>query len=630
MPKLKDRTATSFRALLAPDIILAILGLAFALILTLWLVLTNHYPVFIVIGIIAFLACTAYLLMKKPLSPSALVSLSQVKTKPTTYVLLNALFFLLLAYSIVSVYLRPDLYARPVDYFICITLMTVILAVEVLFLPKKRWYHFFILLKIIFIALSLEWSQQLIFSGVVGLDPWWHQGFTQQILDSGHVPEGEWYSKMPLHHLMVAATSLVTGLDYKMSTMLSVGISHVVCILTIVYLLGRFIYTSQVGLLAALFLGVANHRILFGYLGIPNTTGIIFILIIIYLLFKIRRESPIIAIILSLILMGTLILTHTVASTFLVVLLFLFWLGFKAYNRLYREKGDVPVSFGLATLFTVATLSYWIYVSGHITRLAEMIRTGFGYEGYWSRAPIELSPFFNAPLSEQIFSWLGFFLFCGFSLFGGLLMMSKKFGTRYSLAMALGGLALLALGVLPMVTGASVLEDRWWYASQVMLAIAVSIALLSICSLFRSNLVKISLLATLSFILCFVMVMSPQANFDNPVFTKDVTARYGFTEAEFQAMQTLSTVQDAEIGTDTYYSWLRWVPQFHATIQSVDEELQDEDFTNFPRMLIVIREEIVHQPRHGFLKLDYDPRLALDEQGFSRVYDCGSVSAFYK
>ena len=46
-----------------------------------------------------------------------------------------------------------------------------------------------------------------------------------------------------------------------------------------------------------------------------------------------------------------------------------------------------------------------------------------------------------------------------------------------------------------------------------------------------------------------------------------------------------------------------------------------------------IREEVAHHPfkcYQGIYKQPYDPNEALAKQGFSKVYDCGSVSGFVK
>lgn len=51
-------------------------------------------------------------------------------------------------------------------------------------------------------------------------------------------------------------------------------------------------------------------------------------------------------------------------------------------------------------------------------------------------------------------------------------------------------------------------------------------------------------------------------------------------------------------------------------------------------MLMLIRKEIAINPLEvsglAPFRLDCDPRQALTEQGFSRVYECGSVSGFIK
>ncbi|GAI71509.1 unnamed protein product, partial [marine sediment metagenome] len=46
---------------------------------------------------------------------------------------------------------------------------------------------------------------------------------------------------------------------------------------------------------------------------------------------------------------------------------------------------------------------------------------------------------------------------------------------------------------------------------------------------------------------------------------------------------------------------------------------------------LLIREEVVHHSfkcYQGIYKLPYDPSQTLDEQGFNKIYDCGSVSGF--
>ena len=56
-----------------------------------------------------------------------------------------------------------------------------------------------------------------------------------------------------------------------------------------------------------------------------------------------------------------------------------------------------------------------------------------------------------------------------------------------------------------------------------------------------------------------------------------------------------------------------------------------KDFSDYRGAVIVIREEVVRKalPRlDTAIRLDYDPDQFLAEEGFSRIYASGSVSAF--
>jgi hypothetical protein len=67
-------------------------------------------------------------------------------------------------------------------------------------------------------------------------------------------------------------------------------------------------------------------------------------------------------------------------------------------------------------------------------------------------------------------------------------------------------------------------------------------------------------------------------------------------------------------------------------VSSIGNSLLSRDFTEHGDSMVVIREHILHDTfrleSYSLWQLDYDPRLELDEQGFSKVYDAGSVSAF--
>jgi hypothetical protein len=124
--------------------------------------------------------------------------------------------------------------------------------------------------------------------------------------------------------------------------------------------------------------------------------------------------------------------------------------------------------------------------------------------------------------------------------------------------------------------------------------------------------------------------MSPSANIDNRIFSPNLGVRYAFTESELQAMGTISEVWNGTIGSDVFsISFYRVQP--NRTFVYICDSLHSGDFTELQGILILIREEILNHAfttYSGILKLEYDPQVALDNQNFSRIYDCGSLYAY--
>ncbi|MGA8849161.1 MAG: hypothetical protein WB564_04960 [Dehalococcoidia bacterium] len=624
------------------DTTLATLGCVLAIPLTLYL-RSKSSPVYTALGVIVFLACLAYLLLRRR-SPA--FALAQAEATPRMYLLLNILFFCLLTYSIATFYLRPELYTRPLGYFIALSALAAILAIEILFLPSHKSAVYFALFKIIIVSLSLVWSQLLLYPSLVGVDPWGHQMFTMKILHAGHIPSGYDYSRLPGMHLLIGGTSLITGLDYKMAAMFSVSLSQVVCIILFIFLLGKFIHSAKAGLLAALSLGTANYFIWYSYWTVANTMGVVFIPIIIYLLFKLRQEKPKASICLSALFIALVILTHTISTVALVVILFSLWLGFELYKRLRYQAAERARIFLVAALvLTGAGLIYWTFVSGHIDdliKLAKLFITkyllillpGIG------PPPQELSPLEAAvaqyqnlivPFSERLFNQLGFLLSSAFALIGAFALLSQRLRNRYGFSLVIAGFVTLIVTYIGIAADFYAAE-RFGYPLQILLAIPVGIAFLWLASLPGKKIASMCLIGILVFALSFLMVIA--SNQDNRTFSPNTIVRYAFAQSELQAANTASNIYDGKIAGDEFYNQLKYLPEPDGRIVDISDQLYSRNFTNCQDMLVLIRKEIVVNPLKiselSPFRLDYDPRQAFTEQGFSKVYDCGSVSGFVK
>ena len=135
------------------------------------------------------------------------------------------------------------------------------------------------------------------------------------------------------------------------------------------------------------------------------------------------------------------------------------------------------------------------------------------------------------------------------------------------------------------------------------------------------------------FILAFLLIMSLEANIDNRIFSPNIGIRFAFTDSELQAGNTISTIYNERLGTDSYYGIL-FRYQLYSKYISIDNSLDTGDFRILSDLMIIIREETMNhplsRPRQSPLTIKYNPFLIIEEQNFSRIYNCGSVSGYLK
>jgi len=447
------------------DSILALAGAIFSLILIVYLQIHFGRPIYVITGILVFLACMTYLVLKHRHKLSPISSILDLQAKPSILLLSDIVFFVLFIYSLWSFAFRPEPYVRPLGYFISIALMSAILAAKILFLPSKNSPIPFTLFQIILIALSLRWSVLFLFPTIVGMDPWYHQAVTLDMLDKGDA--GGVYGGLPVMHLAIGATSLITALNYKMATMFSITLLQVVGDVLFIFLIGRLIFNAKIGMLAALLLGVANWHILFGYWTIPNTLGATFVVIILYLLFKFHRDRVTVVIPLCVLVMAALLLTHAIAALWMAILLLTFWLGFVVYKKLFRERLTTLPLLAVALIFIIAMFGWWTLGTGDMGTLAMLTGRGFepsvGLTYAPGTAPPEVIPpevippevippevapgevtppawetLSGAPF-ELLFNSLGMLLFFAVSFIGCFYMLSRRFGNPYAFFIAIAG-----------------------------------------------------------------------------------------------------------------------------------------------------------------------------------------------
>ncbi len=580
-----------------------------------------------------FVAGIAYLLLRKGKRLFTLDSslLSGLQIKSSTFIILSILFFGFFSYSMLSIAFRPELYSRPLAYFIATVIMAGIVAIQILCLPNGNRFRNLTMMEIMLIFLSLVFSIQAITPGLVGIDPWWHEYITANILETGHTEIAGIYTayeNLPAFHLIIGSTSLMTDLSYKISTELSIGILQAIS-LVFVFLLGRLIFNSdKVGLLAALLAAIADKYIVLGFWTRPMTLGTILLPIILYVLLKGNQNRSVTYIFFAILLSASLILSHALAATIMALLLILFWILFIIYKKGYGTKSDTPAAFGFVMLFTVMMYSWWMYTSGHDNTFMQIITWGF-IKPEWEFAGL-IAPYMPHYLSEDLLNGLGFAAFIGLSFIGVFYMISKKYSNQHSFVLALSSTFLVGLVFLSLLGGKTAFYPGRWYPSlQILCAFPLAVAIFLLCGAFKNNILKVSIITLLIIFLSFFMLTSPQVNMDRSIYSDNTMTRYFLTESELAAAQTITNIHSGKLRTDDFYA-----PRFPGPERGAMKELTPQlvtgDYTDLGDMLLVIRKEIIGKPffAETTIRIDYDPREVIADLHFPRIYDSGSVTAF--
>jgi hypothetical protein len=272
---------------------------------------------------------------------------------------------------------------------------------------------------------------------------------------------------------------------------------------------------------------------------------------------------------------------------------------------------------------------WWTRGVAHpIVTLREMIDLGFAADIWTQALPASAQFMRTIPFWEYLLRTVLEPLFWAFSFIGCLAFFSRRFGNRHGFVLAIIGLALLVLGVLSAPLDIGVLSTRWQYASVFVLAIPAGLGLFMVFGTTSRGTGRALLVFVFFAVLTFLSVASPLANNDHPLTSVHTTVRYAFKESELRAANTIADVWGTEMVTDSYY--LELYPAPDTSNRSISDNLISRDFSDLEDQMVVIRKEVLERPFHlpEVYQLDYDPRNILQQQGFSQIYDCGTVSGF--
>jgi len=451
-----------------------------------------------------------------------------------------------------------NLYYRPTSYFIIISILSAIIALEIFSSDDSRGF-WPIFVKIVILSLVIRGGIYFNYPSIMGYDAYFHTKIADIIMLTGSVPPFEISDKYvyaPIVHILIASMGVVCQVPVKCAVFLSIGVGSVISTLFL-YIIGRNIAGPQIGLLAVLLANLTNDLIVRGITNITADSLVIcYLLVMLYLVLADTihlntRDS--LLIFFSLLL----VITHQL-STF-VVFLILFALIFTqvATSYIFNTHFQKSRSIVYLTLFGIAIISYWIgmefpggstffdYVLGPFV---DVLRAG----GEYGSDLLVVGRSYEQPLFDSLILQSSYLILPFFAIGGLLLWMSPENRKRFSIAVVAAALFVMVYGI-PLLGIRNLLTSRWTPLLCIFLAILAAAFIWRSVNLMSSRTGKICSICVIVFVFAFLMITTPGINKDNPLVSKDTTIRNQFTCSELQAAETIGSVFDRDTYVDSTF-----------------------------------------------------------------------------
>lgn len=565
-------------------------------------------------------SCLFWLFMGK--NPELLYNISFVSRSKEKFKITIILYYLLLSILMLSLYLRDLQYERPLPFFLCLILVAITLGFQILYCPNSPYMIAFVIFNIVLAGIMASWPQLMIFPSLVGVDPFEHKIFVESIISTGHIPSGSAYSSIPLFHILISTTYCLLNLYYKFATTLSVSLAQIIVDTLFVYLLGNLVFKDhRVCLLASLILMFGNYHVLRTFWSIPNSFAMVYILVGLFLIIRLRWRVRFESIFLVLMIFIALILTHSLAALAMAIILITISGTMYFYNILVSDARASMNVYLLSLFYATLLFAWWTYGSIFTRKLGYLIKKGFSVDFDIPTNVINHTQ--NLPIFELILPYLPEFIFFSLAIVGAFYAMHYK--NALGIAFALSGIIIIFISFVSPLLGAFIIPDRWRYMGQCILAIFTSIAIILLSNTRYSSK---GLFALILGLIVFFMVISPVANLDNFMFIPNSGHRYALIESEIVALGTSSNIWQGEIGTDEYFAAVK-TQEYDP--RDISQELIFGNFSRDNGRLVLVRNEIINKPlwaSRSIYCLNYDPNTKISSEGFCKIYNSNSVNGY--
>ncbi len=669
-----------------PDIFAVTIGSTVLILLLSWLVYKEFSPIYLVAVGAGLGSIILYLVLKR-----YKVNRNEIATNETISwaFIFGSLAFCLLAWLVFI--FRSEQYVKPLFYYMLMACATGLAFYGVLKSKNKTQTYIVVGIACI-IGLSHIWTEHIMFpSSLIGLDPWVHRMRT--LGEPRWTYIGSTYS---LIYPYLKHTMEVFGISYKWASLIFVGSLQTIGIILFTFLLGRRLWNMKVGCIASLMVASANWVIFFGEWIIPNGLGATYSLAVAYFVLRMNKgDTKWLLVPVGLIILMA-YATHFIALAWVWGTFACLWIVPVLFNTVPNMRTrirKVAQSLAIPTLWLLMIMMLLQVTSlGAIikTAIGEDIFAPeyevthavgktpnevtsdkvpgdamLDYE-IWSDRTMPVIPITpdkespvpdvvpdvvpipnntiqigqeqkdqlasNSILGELAINSMGMFLYFSLALLGCLIMFGMS-ATPMRRAFVLLSVVVLSIGFFPSMVGLSVIDHRWWYYAEALMAIPLGIALVSLASTKHWQMISVTALVV---VLVFLSTIGLMSNMTNRTLSPNLTVRYALTENEMKGLVAIQEYDFQTLGTDQIYG----IFVFTCTdirVVTITKEIISGTFEierPYTPDMLLLRKSLYAEPFGSgggtIYILSYDPIELAKQQGYHEIWRNDEVICLVK
>lgn len=470
--------------------------------------------------------------------------------------ILNLSFFFILILAQILWYISDN--TRPDLYFILIAAASGIIGIEIAMFQNKSSV-LSILLKIIYISFILRSGIFLNYPSIMGADAFTHITIAEIISNSNFIPPFEISDKYlyyPILHIFIAISEIISNVDIKTGVLISVGLSSIIVPTLFIYLLGKNLCNSQVGLLGALLFNLTNVVIVRGITNITTGSMVLcYFLILLNLIY--RNKTSYVTPALLTVYIVLIIITHQLTTFVVLLALGCILLVSTTVSYLHKNKEKMPFSLTVLALFGVLMLFYWsitevTHSGSFFEAMVRAVRSMAIAGGAYGADKLIVGQQYNYTAIETLILQSHYLIIPLLVIPGVLLWISFKDSRRTAIGISTGMLYIIAYGI-PLLGIRSLLTGRWLPILAALAILPISDFIIKSIRPIRLNVTKLAATILLISFFSLIMITTPTINRDNPIVSEETTVRDQYTHSEIQAAKTTSTITTGGVGIDSAY-----------------------------------------------------------------------------